>query len=184
MDSAAYREAKRDIWPHILAPYHRLSQKYDVLVLEGAGSPVELNLKAEDIANMAMARKVSAPVLLVADIDRGGAYASIYGTLQLLTPEERESVKGIIINRCKGNAAFFVDIKPTMEQLTGLPVLGLMPYIRLEIEDEDSLIDPSTGVKLAQSREAMEAQLDRLADVMEAYLDIAQVLRIIGLEAV
>ena len=183
MNSAAYSHAKGDIWTHILDSYQRLAARYEALVMEGAGSPVEMNLKSGDIVNMSMAEKVDAPVLLTADIDRGGVYASVYGTLQLFTTEERARVKGIIINRCKGSPAFFADVKPTMEKITGVPVLGMMPYLPLTLEDEDSLIDPATGAKPAQTAVAMEEQFDFLADSMDTHLDIAQIVHIMGLEA-
>ena len=179
MDSRKYAEYKKTIWGNILEPYRRLEEQADIVVIEGAGSPVELNLKAGDVVNMSVAQRVGAPVLLVADIDRGGVYASVYGTLQLFSPEERALVKGIIINKCKGRPEFFADVKTTMEKLTELPVLGLLPYLPLLLEDEDNLFDSGVGPKRAQAEDELEAELDRLAAALRTHLDMDEILRII-----
>ena len=156
MTSRQYNEQKDEIWLQVIEAYNRLSDKYSMIILEGAGSPVEINLKDNDIVNMRLSQHVSAPAILVADIDRGGVFASVYGTLMLLNEVERSFVKGIVINRLKGKREFFNDVKIAMEKLTGIPVLGMVPYMPITIEDEDSLIDPDTGAKPKQTREDME----------------------------
>lgn len=123
---------------------HQLDSDYDVVVLEGAGSPVELNLKDRDLVNMKVAELADVPVLLVADIDRGGVFASIVGTLKLLRPSERGRVKGIIINKFRGDSGLFAEGVSWIEENTGIPVLGLIPYIEHRIEGEDSLSDCHT----------------------------------------
>lgn len=117
----------------------RLSRKYEVLVIEGAGSPAEINLKDRDIANMRIAQMADAPVLLVADIDRGGVFASIVGTLELLEPEERARVKGLVINKFRGSKALLEPGIKWLENRTGIPVLGILPYVEIDVDPEDSM---------------------------------------------
>lgn len=123
----------------IVTALEHLTEKYEVIVMEGAGSPVELNLKDKELVNMKVAEIADVPVLLVADIDRGGVFASIIGTLELLTAAERNRVKGIIINKFRGDRSLFDDGVRWIEEKTGIPVLGVVPYIEHMIEGEDSL---------------------------------------------
>jgi adenosylcobyric acid synthase len=178
MDSLRYREFRKSLWGALLEPFNRLSSANDYIIIEGAGSPVELNLNDGDIVNMGLASKVGAPVLLAADIDRGGVFASVYGTLGLFSPEERSLVKGIIINRCKGGLDSFADVKAEMERLTNLPVLGLVPYTDIGVEDEDDLIDANTGRKTSQSPADMNAQLDALDKTLRSCLDLEAIMSI------
>ena len=139
MDAVEYHEFKPKLIERISDLYQELLKENDVIVLEGAGSPAEINLNSRDIANMGMAKIANAPVLLVADIDKGGVFASIYGTIHLLKPEERERIKGIIINKFRGDIALLDPGLKMIEDLTNVPVVGVIPYAQLNIEAEDSV---------------------------------------------
>ena len=139
MSAAAYFKMKRQLIPDILAAFDGLSEDVDIVVIEGAGSPAEINLKADDIVNMGLAKLVDAPVLLAGDIDRGGVFAQLYGTVALLEPEERARIAGLVINKFRGDVDILRPGLAMLEEKTGLPVLGVVPYLHVEIEDEDSL---------------------------------------------
>lgn len=144
MSAAEYFTYKRTLRPEVLKAYASLAAENDIVVIEGAGSPAEINLKAEDIVNMGMAQMAGAPVLLVADIDRGGVFASIYGTIALLEPGERSRIKGVIINKFRGDKAILQSGVDMIAELTHVPVLGVLPYLSIDLEDEDSLTDRFT----------------------------------------
>lgn len=141
MSGKEYGTFKTSLKKDIMRSYDYIRENYDISVIEGAGSPVEINIKEEDIANMGMAEMADAPVILVADIDRGGVFASVYGTIMLMTPEERARVKGVIINKFRGDVGILRPGLKKLEELTGVPVIGVMPYSDIDIEDEDSLTD-------------------------------------------
>ncbi|MFA9371976.1 MAG: cobyric acid synthase [Labilibaculum antarcticum] len=120
--------------------FHRLNKRYNPVVLEGAGSISELNLKTRDITNMRMAIEANAVTYLIADIDKGGVFASVYGSILLLDEDERKQIKGIIINKFRGDLKLFEDGKKILEDLTGKPIIGILPYFRdIHIEEEDSV---------------------------------------------
>ena len=139
MCAAEYFRHKRELIPDILSAYETLADMYEIIVIEGAGSPVELNLRRDDIVNMGLAQMLRAPVLLTGDIDRGGIFAQMLGTLSLLEPAERALVKGLIVNRFRGDVSLFRDGIMIMEQRGQIPVLGVVPHIDHALEDEDSL---------------------------------------------
>lgn len=136
-----FREGnKMKLFDEAVKAFRRLETRYNPIVLEGAGSISELNLKDRDITNMRMALEVGAATYLVADIDRGGVFASVYGSVMLLTPEERRLLKGIIINKFRGDISLFDEGKRIIEELTGIPVVGVIPYYNdIHIEEEDSV---------------------------------------------
>lgn len=147
MNARDYFRMKQSLVPDVMAAYHRLEEQYDIIVIEGAGSPAEINLKQDDIVNMGMAKRADAPVLLVGDIDRGGVFAQLYGTVALLEPDEKERVRGLIINKFRGDKTILDPGVEMLEQLTGIPVVGVAPYLNVRLEDEDSLSDRLDGVR-------------------------------------
>lgn len=134
-----YFAYKRELIPDIKRAFNKLESFADIIVIEGAGSPAEINLKENDIVNMGLAEMVDAPVLLVGDIDRGGVFAQLLGTLMLLTDGERERVKGLIINKFRGDASILEPGIQMLEERGNVPVTGVVPYMELSLEDEDSL---------------------------------------------
>lgn len=151
MRAAEYYEKKRQLVPGVMEAYESLASEYDVIVIEGAGSPAEINLKQEDLVNMGLAKLVDAPVLLIGDIDRGGVFAQLYGTIALLEPDERARVKGTIVNKFRGDRAILEPGLKMLESLCGIPVAGVVPYTHVDIDDEDSLSERftrNTGRKL------------------------------------
>ena len=136
-----YYKRKMEFVPDIMEAYRSLEDEFDVIVLEGAGSPAEINLKQDDIVNMGMAKMADAPVLLVGDIDRGGVFAQLYGTVALLEPDERARIKGTIVNKFRGDVSILEPGIKQLEDLCGVPVAGVVPYLHVDIDDEDSLTE-------------------------------------------
>lgn len=150
MRAKDYLSYKKKLIPEIQKAYRSLAEQYDIIVIEGAGSPAEINLKTDDIVNMGMARMARAPVLLAGDIDRGGVFAQIYGTVALLEPWERQMVKGLIVNKFRGDISILEPGTLQLEELCEIPVVGVVPYMDVRIEDEDSLsgrLDAQTGLE-------------------------------------
>lgn len=141
MTAREYFSYRKKLVPEILRAYHSLEEQADIIVIEGAGSPAEINLKQNDIVNMGLAKLVDAPVLLAGDIDRGGVFAQLAGTLLLLEEEERKRIKGLVINKFRGDKTLLDSGIRMLAEKTGLPVLGTVPYMDLSIEEEDSLTE-------------------------------------------
>ena len=139
MKATEYFKRKPEFIPEIKAAFEQLSQMADIIVVEGAGSPVEMNLKKDDIVNMGLAKLLDAPVLLVGDIDRGGIFPQLLGTLDLLEDDERARVKGLIVNKFRGDSKLFEDGVKILEERGGKKVVGVVPYMNVNLEDEDSL---------------------------------------------
>ena len=158
MSAAEYYEKKRDYIPAVMEAYRKLEERYEIIVIEGAGSPAEINLKENDIVNMGLAGMVGAPVLLVGDIDRGGVFAQIVGTVELLEEEERKRIKGTIINKFRGDKEILRPGLDMLSERTGIPVCGVVPYFYLDIDDEDSLSD---RLEQTQNRGLTVAQAER-----------------------
>ena len=139
MRAMEYYRRKHEFIPAVMEAYNSLAAENDIIVIEGAGSPAEINLKSEDIVNMGLAKMVDAPVLLVGDIDRGGVFAQLYGTVALLESDERARVKAVVVNKFRGDRKI---LEPGLDQLSalcGVPVAGVVPYMHVDIDDEDSL---------------------------------------------
>ncbi|MBQ3860982.1 MAG: cobyric acid synthase [Clostridia bacterium] len=145
MRAADYFKYKTSLIPDIMRAYDSLAAENDILVIEGAGSPAEINLKSADIVNMGMAKMAGAPVLLVGDIDRGGVFAQLYGTVALLEPEERAMVKATVINKFRGDVSILAPGLDMLYDLVKVPCAGVVPYVRVDIDDEDSLSERLTA---------------------------------------
>lgn len=139
MTAGEYYSYKEDMIPHIMKAYNSLADEYDIIVMEGAGSPAEINLKKQDIVNMGMAKMADAPVIIVGDIDRGGVFASLAGTMLLFDEEEKERVKGFVINKFRGEVKLLEPGLEMLEDITNVPTLGVVSYMHVDIDDEDSL---------------------------------------------
>ncbi len=142
-EAAAYFERRQDLFPFVYESYRRLAERYDMMVIEGAGSAAEVNLRDRDLVNWPVVEMADADVLLVADIDRGGVFAQVIGTLELLRPHERRRVVGVVVNRFRGDVGLFREGVAFLEQRTGLPVFGVVPFLRdLALPREDGLDEP------------------------------------------
>ena len=159
MKASEYFRTKRQLVPDILKAYDSLAEEADVIVIEGAGSPAEINLKSEDIVNMGLAEMVDAPVLLVGDIDRGGVFAQLYGTVELLEEKERRRIKGLVINKFRGDVEILRPGLSMLEEKTHLPVVGVVPYLKVDIEAEDSL---SQRLEMRDGKKPLDAAIIRL----------------------
>ena len=162
MSAVEYHHYKPQLRQMVKEAYARLEDDYDAVVIEGAGSPAEINLREGDLVNMWMAGAADAPVLLVGDIDRGGVFASLYGTVMLLTPEERARVKGLIINKFRGDVEILKPGLKMIEDLTGIPVVGVIPWTDADIEDEDSV---SQRLNVASGRGEITVAVVRLKHI-------------------
>ncbi len=145
MRAADYFKYKTQLIPDILRAYDALAAENDILVIEGAGSPAEINLKSADIVNMGMAKMAASPVLLVGDIDRGGVFAQLYGTVALLEPDERAMVKATVINKFRGDVSILAPGLDMLYDLVKVPCAGVVPYVHVDIDDEDSLSERLTA---------------------------------------
>ncbi|MCD7824999.1 MAG: cobyric acid synthase, partial [Clostridiaceae bacterium] len=164
MRAADYFKKKREYIPVIQKAYDTLAASNDIIVIEGAGSPAEINLKQDDIVNMGMAKLADAPVLLVGDIDRGGVFAQLIGTVLLLEPDEQERIRGLIINKFRGDKSILEPGLQMLEKRCQKQVLGVVPYTLLDIEEEDSLAESLDRVKGVGGVDVAVIRLPRISN--------------------
>lgn len=175
MDAAAYHLFRGTLADEVLAAYTTLAARHDLILIEGAGSPAEINLRENDIANMGMAVLADAPVLLVGDIDRGGVFAALYGTVALLPPAEQRRIRGCVINKFRGDPAILEPGLRQLEALLHIPVLGVLPYLDVRLDEEDSLSERlRPGNHTGRINEAAAAPVAGVAGAADAgaFLDI------------
>ncbi|HLR72158.1 MAG TPA: cobyric acid synthase [Pseudogracilibacillus sp.] len=156
-----------------------LKKHYDIILMEGAGSPVELNLKERELVNMKVAEVADVPVILVVDIERGGVFASIVGTLTLMKEKERQRIEGIIINKFRGDRSMFNEGVSWIEEYTKLPVLGVLPVISHGIAPEDTLSEEGQLYEENRIMQAIDDPYEDIADKLEPFLNIGKILSII-----
>ena len=164
MSARDYFAYKRNLIPDIMEAFNGLAAENDIVVIEGAGSPAEVNLKEEDIVNMGMAKMAKAPVLLVGDIDRGGVFAQLIGTVNLLEEDEKKMVKGLIINKFRGDKTILDPGVEILEEKSGIPVVGVAPYLHIDVEDEDSLSERLTSSDKADLIDIAVIRLPRISN--------------------
>ncbi len=200
MTASEYHKLKPQLKWIIKEAYNKLAQCFDIIVIEGAGSPAEINLRDNDIVNMGLAELVDAPVILIGDIDRGGVFASIYGTLMLMPESERNRVKGFIINKFRGDVELLKPGIKMIEELVNKPCLGVIPYMQVDLEEEDSLIvksdykewqNPTMSMDLKQEdigldlqqeyKELRNNEFERLAHIVRDSIDIDKIKEIMRL---
>lgn len=166
MAAKEYFSFKKSLVPQIKSAYNTLAAEHQIIVIEGAGSPAEINLKENDIVNMGMAQIADSPVLLVADIDRGGVFAQLYGTIELLEKDERARIKGLIINKFRGDKSILDSGIKMIEEKTGIPVVGTVPYLNIQLDDEDSLSENlHTFTKFRDKADEIQIAIVRLPHI-------------------
>ena len=159
-----------------MSSFKKLSESHEIIFLEGAGSPAEINLQKYDITNMKMAKKTNSPVLLVTDIERGGSFASIVGTMELIEKKYVELVHGFIINKFRGDIEILKPGYKKLRQNTGLPVLGTIPVTKFEIPDEDSIGNSSKNLNWTPSNlKKLDNEINKIAKVVKSSLNIRKV---------
>lgn len=179
--SADYFRNKAVLREMITERYKEIESLNELVIIEGAGSPAEINLNKDDIVNMGMAKIADAPVLLVTDIDRGGSFAAVYGTVMLLGQEDRRRIKGIVFNKFRGDILLLEPGIDMLEKLIDIPVVGIIPYIDLNIEDEDTLTDKTKKCEDgSQTRDELEEELEKLAEVVRANIDMDIIYKLAG----
>lgn len=182
MKAREYFEFRKGLKEMVRDRYNKLEKENDIMVIEGAGSPAEINLKKDDIVNMGMAEMADAKVLLVTDIDRGGSFAHLYGTIMLLEPHERVRIKGMIINKFRGDKTLLESGIKMIEELVDIPVVGVIPHVPINLVDEDSLIDRNKGDYNESTEEEEELELQNLAKVVRENMDMDYVYRLMGVK--
>ena len=164
MSAREYFRYRPTLREEVARAYNELASNFDVIVIEGAGSPVELNLKRDDLVNMGMAKLAQAPVLLVGDIDRGGVFAQLVGTMELLDADERALVKATVVNKFRGDVTLFDEGVKILQEKTGVPVAGVLPYLDVDLDDEDSLSERLTRREAAGLLDVAVVRLPKISN--------------------
>lgn len=191
-----YRDFAEKYFPQVVESFYTLSKGSDIVVIEGAGSPVEMNCNKFDIVNMGLAEAIRSPVLLVSDIVRGGIFASLYGTVMLLTEAQKSLIKGLVVNKFVGDINYFGDGKRIIEELCNTSVVGTVPYIDVNIEDEDNISDfgrclkTESNIKERNNITSVESyynyldgEIDKVAKHFRCHLDMTEIYNILHCEA-
>jgi adenosylcobyric acid synthase len=165
----------------VLKALESLRSENDIIVIEGAGSPSEINIAKYDIANMLLAQEVGAPVIIVADIERGGCFASIVGTMQLLKQAHRGLVKGFLINKFRGDITLLAPAIKEVQKMTKKRILGILPKIDFNLPEEDSLVGGSMKRKSDVPQESWNWQIDLIAKAVKESIDMERVSKVVGL---
>lgn len=180
MNAKEYFAVKSRFKKDIMKAYENLASENDIIVIEGAGSPAEINLLEGDFVNMGLAEMVDSPVILVGDIDRGGVFASIYGTAKLLPKNYEKRIKGYIINKFRGDESILIPGTEKLSKLLNIPCLGIVPYEKITFEEEDSLSAEDSISQEETTNDFFDLQLEQGANLLEKHLDIEFVLKIMG----
>jgi adenosylcobyric acid synthase len=162
--AAEYYKTKHALRQPVMEAYRSLAEENDIIVIEGAGSPAEINLMEDDIVNMGMAAMADAPVIIAGDIDRGGVFASLAGTMMLLKEEDRPRVKGVIINKFRGDVEILRPGLEMLEDIIKVPVLGVVPYMKVDVDDEDSLSSKLRSDKSVDPVDVAVIRLPRISN--------------------
>jgi len=165
---------------HVLESYNKLQQNYDIIIIEGAGSPAEINLQRYDISNMKIAEKTNSPVILITDIERGGSFASLVGTLELLEKKHQNLIKGFVINKFRGDIEILKPGFKKLKQITKRPVFGTIPLTKFSIPDEDSIgSSPKKIVWNKPNLRKLDNEINKIANVVKSSLNISSIKRIL-----
>jgi len=165
---------------HVLESYNKLQQNYDIIIIEGAGSPAEINLQRYDISNMKIAEKTNSPVILITDIERGGSFASLVGTMELLEKKHQNLIKGFVINKFRGDIEILKPGFKKLKQITKRPVFGTIPLTKFSIPDEDSIgSSPKKIVWNKPNLRKLDNEINKIANVVKSSLNISSIKRIL-----
>ena len=183
MSSEEYKEMKPELKEKVQESFNILAAENDYMVIEGAGSAAEINMMENDISNMGIAEMLGAPVILVADIDRGGVFASIYGTIMLQSPENRARIKGVIINKFRGKVEFLESGIKKIEELTGVPILGVLPHTDIYLDEEDNITEKkplreSVIMDTNDIERQNEEEFKKVEQIFRENVDIAKIYEI------
>lgn len=179
MKARDYFQYKKDLKNKVSEVYNSLKNDSDIVIIEGAGSPAEINLMENDIVNTGMAKIADTNAILVVDIDRGGAFAHLYGTVMILPKEDRDRIKGFVINKFRGDVSFLDSGIKSIEDMTGIPVLGVVPHGKYDLPEEDSLSGSET-VEVFDARK-VDSEIEKLSKDLEKYLDLEKIVEIMDL---